>query len=475
MIGMALQTKRDKVAHLLRRAGLGASANEVAELEKLGVEGAVDYLLDFEKVDEGFDLPIEPLARDGRVAPPAVALWWTARLLMTRRPLQEKMVLFWHDHFACSGEKVTSGNMLYAQNQLFRRLALSDFSRILTEVSKDPAMILYLDTQTNVRGRPNENYAREIMELFTLGEGNYTEADIQEAARAFTGWSIQRPPPSAAESERLPVPTFVKRLRLHDGGNKRVLGKEGAFDGEDICRILVEHPACRRYIAKKLWEFFAYPDPEESVILAVSERFFHSGYSIKAVLRYIFTRKAFYSEQAERALHKSPVDFVVGAARALGIGRMLGGALQVARTAGLRGLVVARGLEQAMARMGQRLLYPPSVAGWDGGAAWINSATMVERMKLADVLFGSAAGVRVGRGVPARALFGDGPHEDVGRAIDHAMQVLDVRLQNEKRQILVEAVNNAGGTTALNDTTKSQAVARDVARLVFSSPEYQFC
>ncbi|MEP0766507.1 MAG: DUF1800 domain-containing protein [Fimbriimonadia bacterium] len=472
---MALQTTRDKVSHLLRRASFGASVSEVEELEKLGVEGAVDRLLDFEKLEEGFDLPIEPLAREGRLAPPVVALWWTARMLLTRRPLQEKMVLFWHDHFACSGEKVTSGNMLYAQNQLFRRLALSDFRTILTEVSKDPAMILYLDTQTNVRGRPNENYAREIMELFTLGEGNYTEADIQEAARAFTGWSIQRPQSNVGEGDALPMATFVKRPRLHDGGTKKVLGQEGAFDGEDICRILVEHPASRRYICKKLWEFFAYPDPEESVIRVLSERFFQSGYSVKAAIRYILTSKEFYSDKAERALYKSPVDFVVGTARALGIGEMLARALRQNRTAGLRGLVVGRSLEQAMARMGQQLLYPPSVAGWDGGAAWINSATMVERIKLADMLFAPSTGTRVGRGVPAQALFGEGPHESVERAVDKALQVLDARLPREKRQILVETVNKAGGTSALSDTAKSQGIARGVARLVFASPEYQFC
>ncbi|GMV37158.1 MAG: hypothetical protein AMXMBFR61_16660 [Fimbriimonadales bacterium] len=472
---MALQTTRDKVTHLLRRAGLGASTSEVAEFEKLGVEGAVDRLLDFEKVDEGFDLPIEPFAREGRLAPPAVAVWWTARMLMIRRPLQEKMVLFWHDHFACSGDKVNSGNLLYAQNQLFRRLATADFQTILTEVSKDPAMILYLDTQTNVRGRPNENYAREIMELFTLGEGNYTEADIQEAARAFTGWSIQRPPATPGEGDSLPIATFVKRSRLHDGGIKKVLGQEGAFDGEDICRILVEHPACRRYICRKLWEFFAYASPDESVIRALAERFSQSGYSVKAALRYIFTSKEFYSDRAERALHKSPVDFVVGVCRALGIGGILSEAVKQNRTAGLRGLVVVRGLEQAMARMGQRLLYPPSVAGWDGGAAWINSATMVERMRLADMLFGSVPGVRMGRGVPARALFGDEPHQDVERAVDQALQVLDARLPREKRQILVDTVNKAGGTAALSDPAKCQGIARDVARLVFASPEYQFC
>src|SRR5579862_1345225 len=191
---MALQTERQKGAHLLRRFGLGASEAELDYyLKDGGLNGAIEKLLNYENTDEGFKLDVDSFrnGKNNNINPQSVAVWWTARMLITQRPLQEKMTLFWHNHFATSGEKVTPGSMMYVQNDLLRQYATGNFREMLMAVSKDPAMLFWLDNQYNVKGKPNENFAREVMELFTLGIGNYTEQDIREGARAFTGWSIQ--------------------------------------------------------------------------------------------------------------------------------------------------------------------------------------------------------------------------------------------------------------------------------------------
>jgi hypothetical protein len=191
---MALITERQKCAHVLRRFGLGASESELDFYLKGGLESGIDLLLNFDQTQEGFDLPIEAMAnaKNGNVNPQAVSVWWTARMLTTSRPLQEKMTLFWHDHFATSGSKVLAGLWMHRQNEILRANCTGNFRTMLHEVSKDPAMLFWLDNQFNVKAHPNENFAREVMELFTLGIGNYNEKDVQEGARSFTGWSIQR-------------------------------------------------------------------------------------------------------------------------------------------------------------------------------------------------------------------------------------------------------------------------------------------
>src|SRR5688572_9675267 len=191
---MALTTERDKGAHLLRRFGLGASEAELDYYLKDGLSGAIDKLLDYDKANEGFDGEVEKFQnQNGQLQPQAVGVWWTLRLVATQRPLQEKMTVFWHDHFATSASKVQNGPTMHRHNDVLRENATGNFKAFLTEVSKDPAMLFWLDNQYNVAGKPNENFAREVMELFTLGVDNgYNEQDIKEAARAFTGWSIGR-------------------------------------------------------------------------------------------------------------------------------------------------------------------------------------------------------------------------------------------------------------------------------------------
>src|SRR5687767_12975587 len=267
---MALRTEREKGAHLLRRFGLGASEAELDYyLEGKGLPGAIDKLLNYESVDENFSVPIQSMAnQNGQVNMPLMQLWWMTRLITTRRPLQEKMTLFWHDHFATSAAKVAGPPMMYGQNELLRENATGKFQTILLEVSKDPAMLFWLDNQYNVKGKPNENFAREIMELFTLGIGHYTEKDIQEAARAFTGWTFRRPG-GRAVADYVPGQRFAEYLfrpRFHDTEPKTVLGQTGPLTGEQVVDILCNHPQTPKYIALKIWEWFAYPSPAPALV-----------------------------------------------------------------------------------------------------------------------------------------------------------------------------------------------------------------
>ena len=285
--------------------------------------------------------------------------WWVTEMLSTASPLTEHMTLFWHNHFTSSLQKVRSGTLMYRQNVLLRRHALGNFAQLLNEVSRDPAMLVYLDSATNRRGQPNENFAREVMELFTLGEGSYTEQDIREAARAFTGWSIDRE-----------TGEFLRRPPAHDGGTKTVLGQSGAFKGEDVIAILLARPQTAEFIVTKLWKEFVGPEPEPREIRRIAALFRESGYEIGAALRGVLTSDAFYSTENRGALVKSPVDLVIGTMRQF----------NVSYSDPLPITLVLRSL-------GQDLFAPPNVKGWPGGDAWINSTTLLARRQFLERLF----------------------------------------------------------------------------------------
>lgn len=458
---MALRTDREKCAHLLRRFGLGASEAELDYYLKDGFAGAIDKLLDYNKVDEGFNVDVNSLANDkARLNPKAVAVWWVARLLTTQRPLQEKMTLFWHDHFATSAEKVTQGPMMYAQNEILRQGATGNFRDLLMTVSKDPAMLFWLDNQYNVKGHANENFAREVMELFTLGIGNYTEADVLEGARAFTGWSIQRRGGKG--------PTFAFRPAQHDNGTKNYLGISGNLSGEDVLNHLCDLPRTAEYITWKLWEWFAYPNPDKNLIGRLADRFRGAKLEISELLRSIMTSSEFYSDQAERAVYKNPVDFVVVTLRELGVGQILsqtlaqgtGGANPLAR------MRIAGLANQAMKQMGMELLYPPDVSGWEGGSAWVSTATMVERIAWADKVFGGRLG---GRFSSDRLFAGDSSAKGVATKL---VSIFDAPTGAGKLAQFEAAASSAMGS-ALTPQNANK-VAAGVGRLIFAAPEFQF-
>lgn len=476
---MALKTDRERTAHLLRRFGLGASEAEVDYYSQGGWKGAVDKLLNYEQVPEVAEVTIDKFALPNKngvaqLRMPGVVAWWHARILMTRRPLLEKMAIFWHDHFATSASKVNVPPFMYQQNETIRANATGKFETLLLKVSKDPAMLFWLDNQYNVKGKPNENFAREVMELFTLGIGHYSEKDIQEAARAFTGWSFRRlrrfdsPDPGKAAE-------FQFRPFQHDDGDKTVLGKTGPYGGEDIVSMLCDNPQTAKYLSKKLWEWFAYSDPEPSVLDMVASKFRDSGLDIKVALRAIMESPEFFADKAERAVYKNPIDFVIPTLRQLGLGEIVAAqnfAPEAGPVARLGRVAPAAAAAQSAKSMGMELLYPPDVAGWDSGASWITTATIVERIGWADRLFGATATSR-GRAqirFPAFGLFADDPTPTA--VVNKLVSVFDAPLPKAKIPQLVAAADKAseGRITALN----AGKTAAQVSRLIFGSPEFQF-
>ena len=348
-------------AHLLRRAGFGGSVADVARMTSLGTTGAVDALLHPTVADADFPVyPPSEILYDPKKARQATQLWWLDRMLRTNRPLVEKMTLFWHGHFATALGKVQPPYMV-GQINLFRQLALSRFPVLLSAVTRDPAMLIWLDNRANAKAHPNENYAREVMELFALGLGNYTEDDVKEAARAFTGWSLDKNQQAVFYPAR------------HDDGLKTVLGKTGAFNADDVVAIVVSQPVHQRFLARKLLEFFVYSDPEPALIEGVAQTYALSGYDVAKTVGTILRSNVFFSPRAYRAIPKSPVELAIGTLRYIG-----------AQT-------VPPNIIYQLARMGQEPLNPPSVKGWDGGPSWINTSTMLARFNFVNALVAQTA------------------------------------------------------------------------------------
>ncbi|HZO24492.1 MAG TPA: DUF1800 domain-containing protein [Chloroflexota bacterium] len=420
---MALDNERARVAHLLRRAGFGPSEQELNEYTQLGFDGAVSRLVNYET---------QPLVPD-RVAPEEVGLqvWWLDKMVHTARPLQEKMTLFWHGHLTSALRKVKDPNLLQAQNELFRANALGNYGEILRAISRDGAMIRWLDLQTNRKGAPNENYARELMELFTLGVGNYTEDDVDEVARAFTGWSAT------------PDGQFVFRRMQHDFDQKTILGQTGPFDGDDVSDMLAASPTTARYMARKLFRYFAYPDPEPEVVGRLADVYLASSGSIKSVVEAILRSPEFSSDRAYRALIKSPTELIVGALRTLGADAVPPQAVQ------------------AMRLLGQELFNPPNVAGWFGNRSWINAATLLGRFNVLGAVAQQLGGPVMG-GQPVTALL-DGSTTSAARV----QRVLDLLVDGEASQEERDAL------VAYADQAKGPQQLRGLFRLTMALPAYQ--
>ena len=284
--------------------------------------------------------------------------WWVQEMLSTPSPLTERMTLFWHNHFVSSQQKVRFARLMYAQNATLRANALGNFATLLHAASKEPAMLIYLDVAQSRKGQPNENFAREVMELFTLGEGQYTEQDIKEAARAFTGWSLDRD-----------TGTYLFRPGIHDPGVKTVLGRSGRLDGDAVLDIILARPQVSEFITAKLWREFVSPDPDPVEVKRIAQIFRGQDYDVKAALRALFLSDAFWARDNRGTLVRSPVELVVGTLRQL----------EVSPGAAMPFAVVSAG-------MGQNLFSPPNVKGWPGGEAWINTNTLLARKQFLDRL-----------------------------------------------------------------------------------------
>lgn len=432
-------SERDLVAHLLRRAGFGAFPDAYDHFARQGFAATLAWLLDDQRPEDPalaeLDYDLSTIA--------GLKRWWLHRMLLTHQPLREKMVLFWHGHFATANRKVGSPSAMARQLELLRTHALGDFRELVRGVTYDPAMMRWLDIAGSHRRAPNENYARELMELFTLGRGHYTEQDVKEAARALTGWRLDDGRP-------------VFDASRHDDGVKTVLGERGRWKADDIVDIVTRQAACSRFIARKLFAFFVYDDPEPAVVERFAAHFERSGLSIRALVEAIVRSPEFRSERAYHAKVKSPVEFVIGVLKDLDVRRV---------PANLD-------LAAATAAMGQDVLDPPSVKGWDGGPAWLTAGWLIARGNfVAHLLSGRYPNGRSWVDVLRLA-------SSLGRGWDTysiAEELAARMLGADSNAKVLDLVAQAAGdlTDPANRGRRGQRV-RTILYLLLTSPAYQF-
>jgi hypothetical protein len=406
----------ERAAHLLERAGFGGTPEEIARLAAMTPPQAVDSLVEYARVDdpappfvesgiwdrgmdpfpasradavrqarehgealgvralpEGTQRRLQPVVdkffyglRSNTIETQRLGVWWASRMLTTKRPLEEKLTLFWHGHFATGDAKVRDYRMMLRQNEMLRRNAEGPLRALLVGILEDPAMLVYLDNGENVKAHPNENFGRELLELFTMGVGHYGERDVREGARAFTGWTND-------------VLAFKFDKDQHDFGTKTFLGKTGALDGTDIIDTILGQPATGEHVAGKIYRYFVRDDISPAVRAELGRGFKAGGYQVKPLLRRIFLSKDFYSAPSTATQIKSPVVLVISTYRKLG----------------LRTLPTIPDFGRLTGALGQTLFDPPNVAGWAGGRTWITPATLMQRGNLfRDVLFADAKAFR---------------------------------------------------------------------------------
>ncbi|MDE1171666.1 MAG: DUF1800 domain-containing protein [Verrucomicrobium sp.] len=421
----------EHAAHLLNRAGFGGTPEEVDSLRRMGLPDAVDFLVDYQKTPDDYAAPAWSVPDPAEVeqirllrgmrkgsqeridlqrkiyktySQRMVQLheWWLERMRTTGRPLQEKMTLFWHGLFATSHTKVRNPLLMWQQNEAFRQRAVGQWNDLLLAMAQSPAMLLWLDGNQSKKGAPNENFAREVMELFTLGEGHYTEQDIKESARAFTGWHTD-----AFTGKFYAIPAQF------DKGRKTYLGQTGNFSGEEVIGILAREPRSSEYVWERLWRYFGSEEPNPGVSSALALQFQQSGLEFKPVLRTLFLSREFYAPGVVRAQVKGPVQWLVGSCRSLE-----------------RTLPPTGPTYQMMKRLGQVVFAPPSVKGWDSGVSWISTNTLLDRYNFAAYLvhgrpLGSGAGGKQNPVEKAAAKMGMAEGGDHPQPV--AFQGVDVR------------------------------------------------
>ncbi len=445
-------------AHLYRRAAFGfpatdgktASQQLLDQAVKQGRDACVEQLLAGGDGQEDFNDLMDTLGGQiakytaPRFSPPEhekLQGWWLYRMFHSPHPLLERCTLFWHNHFATSIAKVGKSHLMFVQNNLLRQHALDKFQPLLSGISHDPAMLLWLDSNSNIKGRPNENYAREIMELFSLGVGNYTETDIREAARSFTGWG-------AAGGK------FVFNKSLHDDGEKTVLGETGNFDGDDVVRIIMQQPATARFLTRKLFREFVSEaqSPSDELLEPLAAQLRQTDFDIKACVATILRSNVFYSEHAYRCRIKSPVDYVIGLTRSFNAN------------------VSMKRLAESMDGLGQTLFAPPNVKGWDGGRAWLNSASLLARHNLAAKLVG-------GHDDEFPTVFHPQSLSKEQNPAEHVQELVRVLLQSDisdaAMQDLVDFASRPPKGKDQKERNTADKRLRELTHTILLMPEYQ--
>jgi len=553
----------DRAAHLIERAGFGAMPSEIARLAAMSPRQAVDSLVDYESIDTSrlgpfdesgiWDAGMDPfppsraeavrLARERgeglgeKVLPPGtqrrlqpvvdkffysltanqietqrLGLWWANRMLASPRPLEEKLTLFWHGHFATGENKVRDYRMMLRQNLMFRANASGRLQDLLIAILKDPGMLVYLDNGENVKAHPNENFGRELLELFTMGVGHYSEHDVREAARAFTGWTND-------------VLAFKFDASQHDFGDKTFLARTGPLNGDDVIQTILEQPVTGEFVAAKLYRFFVREDIGVEVKAELGRTFRASGYQIKPLLKRMFLSRDFYAPPSYATQIKSPVHLVVSTYRKIG----------------LREIPTIPDFGRMTGALGQSLFDPPNVAGWAGGRTWITPSTLLQRGNLfRDVLFpdvksfrppdramsptDARVGERLAMGMNITEATREGDAESnkmvdrdedyntryggyagnllafkrtkliprnpapidltsmvkaanadtVEKVVDHfALRFLRVTLADKDRAVLVDFLRGKLGSTTIQSSEKLEPALRELLYLVLSTPEYQ--
>jgi uncharacterized protein (DUF1800 family) len=468
------------MAHLLRRAGFGARRDELERYVMQGYEATVEELLHPENGPPA--LEDEDLIRRYHVDENSLMLiescqaYWLYRMINTRRPLEEKIGLFWHGVFATGYTKLNQPKQILKQVAMFRRCGLGSFRTLLLAVSKDPAMIFWLDNKDSHQEAVNENYGRELLELFSLGVGNYSEQDVRQCSRAFTGWTIRNAALHTARVARDSVWPYGRldwqfeyREDDHDDREKTFLGHTGAFNGEEIIEIICRQPATARFIARHLYNFFVADEPpvpawqtvppaDPAAIQTLMQAFVKHDYDMRSVLRVLFNADFF--KRARFARVKSPAEFVVGTVRLAGGHRFPAvDDIQLALEAGY---------------MGQQLLDPPSVEGWHTGPEWINSATLMSRVNFASQQLAEVSQPGV-RSIIAR-LRAQGPRLSPERLVDGCLDLMGpLSVEARTRQQLVDQVASAGDVNFTSEAAAASSAERirDLLQLIVATREYQ--
>ncbi len=448
----------EDAAHLLRRAGFGATVAETEKFRALGPMLAVEKLLDFSEDDGTSNNPFDvgkalQMVAGNNVGPGLKALQakWLHNMVYTTQPLKEKLALFWHGHFVTSIVKVRQPFDVEVQYWLFKKMGLGNFADLTLAVAKDPAMLRYLDNDKNTKDHPNENFARELMELFCMGVGNYTEKDIQESARAFSGWTTKKTDRSDAASE------FVFRHQQHDAGTKTFLGQSGNFEGQDIVQIIVKHQATPKHVLKKIWAFFVNEKIPENVSQELVAVWQKTNGNMREILRAVFTSQDFYASENRLALIKSPIEFVVGTLRSLSA------QLQAGHIVGL--LAQLEGMYQVP-------FAPPDVSGWDMGDGWISDTSLLNRLNfVAQVVNEKMAGGGKNFPVqsPAKFLWPSATNpNDLQETLDNLGQTF---LGEKPSGVLLQSLKLFSNSYA-NNASNNSNLSRKLAYLMLASPQY---
>ncbi len=458
------------MAHLMRRAGFGATREELESRVAKGYEATVEELLNPEgqpALDRNEMMRYHPWTWRPGTLPGMGAAEWLHDMVNTKRPLEEKMTLFWHGIFATGVSKVDHYDDVMDMIFKFREKGMGDFRELLVEMAKDPAMIYWLDNCENHADAVNENWGRELLELFSMGVGNYTEVDVRECSRAFTGWTIEPKLP------RGPIGRhdwfFEYRPEDHDETDKTFLGHTGNLNGDDVVRIISEHPACARFIARHLYNFFVADEPQvpawsvtppndPDAVEAIANALRENEYDMKAALRLIFNSDFF--KNARFARLKNPTEVVVGTLR------MVGGAEFPAPGIGE--------LSRQPNYMGQDLLNPPSVEGWHTGAEWINSGSLMRRVNFTAELVGDVSRPGIRDMVNRLKASGASTSAEVVDACLDLMGPLEVT--SESRDELIGFVSEGGGFSWASDSEVVEATRRvsELLQLIVSLREYQY-